>query len=134
MPKTKQPPDVEAIRERWAQVPAGPWCDDLDGDDGVIRVWFAGKPGIEHAKGTDLSVACVIFPGDMETYEGPDFQAARAIAAAPEDIAALLRAADAWKLLAEARDRFMVAYRTGGRPPESAFADIARAKKVLGLE
>jgi hypothetical protein len=39
---------------------------------------------------------------------------------------------DAWKLLAEARGTIMVAYRTGRRPPESAFAAIEKAEKVLG--
>jgi hypothetical protein len=85
--------EIEAIRARWAHAAQGPWCDDVDGEDGVLRVWFRETPGTDipgFAAGYDLTVACVIFPGDMETYEGADFRTARALSQAPADVAALL--------------------------------------------
>lgn len=84
---------TDEIRARWAAATPGPWHNDNGGDEGVIRVWFRATPGDDLAgfpEGYGLTVACVLFPGDMETYEGPDFRTAEAIARAPEDIAALL--------------------------------------------
>ena len=71
-----------AIRERWGAVPSAPWRWD-DQPEGVIRVWFP-EPH-------ELTIGCVLFPGDMETYEGPDLRLAEALSAAPADIALLLR-------------------------------------------
>lgn len=82
---------IGAIRARWGTVPGGPWRWD-DQPEGVIRVWFP-EPH-------DLTIACLVFPGDMETYEGPDLRLAEAIAHAPQDVATLLAALDA----AEARE------------------------------
>jgi len=85
-----------AIRARWGAVPRAPWRWD-DQPEGVIRVWFP-EPH-------DLTIGCVLFPGDMETYEGPDLRLAEALSAAPADIALLLAALDA----AEARHAALVA-------------------------
>jgi len=75
-----------ALRARWGAVPSAPWRWD-DQPEGVIRVWFP-EPH-------DLTIGCVLFPGDMETYEGPDLRLAEALSAAPADIALLLAALDA---------------------------------------
>lgn len=85
--------DLAAISARWAHAASGPWCDDVDGENGVLRVWFRETPGDDiggFPAGYDLTVACVVFPGDMETYEGSDFRTARALSQAPSDIATLL--------------------------------------------
>lgn len=81
---------ITAIRARWDAVPGGPWRWDAV-PEGVIRVWFP-EPH-------DLTIACLIFPGDMATYAGPDLRLADAVARAPADVATLLAALDA----AEAR-------------------------------
>lgn len=84
--------EIEAIRERWQQAPPGPWRWD-DQPDGVIRVWLRDDPDAPSA-GYEPTIACLMFPGDMETYEGADLRLADAIAAAPSDIAALLAEVD----------------------------------------
>ena len=38
---------------------------------------------------------------------------------------------NAWQRIVKGKDRLLIAYRLGGRPPESAFNDIERGKKVL---
>lgn len=86
---------IEAIRARWEAAAPAPWHNDNGGEEGVIRVWFGRDPEAAGLPSThDLTVACVLFPGDMETYEGPDFRTAEASASAPADVRDLLSEVD----------------------------------------
>lgn len=86
--------DLAAIRARWAAAAPGPWFD-TDQPDGTLRVSFlplvtGGEVPVHAPADWGAYAVCVVFPGDMEEYEGEDLRNARAIAAAPTDVAALL--------------------------------------------
>lgn len=82
---------TEEIATRWAAAVPGPWRDWED-EYGTLHIAFVpdddGKTPLPEAY---PAYSCgVSFPGDMEVYEGADLATAAAIAAAPEDVAALL--------------------------------------------
>ncbi len=82
--------DLDAIRERWAKATPGPWESD-----GKIMAWWGGKqPGVMVRRaGWNGGGQCV---ADVHKATGnicgslTPVQDAAAIAAAPDDIAALL--------------------------------------------
>lgn len=52
---------------------------------------------------------------------------------AQQELLALRRVRDDWKLLAESLDKLCVAYRTGGRPSGKTLDDITKARAALLL-
>lgn len=55
------------------------------------------------------------------------------IEAFQEQIKDLKRQVAGWKALAEGRNYLLIAYRTGGQPPQKAFTLLDRGRKLLGL-
>lgn len=128
---------IEEIRARWQAATPGPWFE-TDLPDGVLRVAFVplrdGHVPAVPPMHMEAYSHYVEFPGDMEDYTGADLSTARAIAAAPTDIATLLAALDAVQRQLALADIVMRWVWESGPPDdgetEAAFAAYREARRA----
>lgn len=118
------------IRERAEAATPGPW-QETDQPGGVLQVVFGpltakGYVDYEHTNQRSGFALSVVFPGDMEDYEGEDLANAAFIAHSRADVAWLLTVAE------EAVDFLIEWYSGNGQDANTCDAATSLAE-ALGL-